>query len=154
MKVVYRDNNGGFIIRTMETFADRLRSARVALGISQRRLAQLVGRGLTQQAIGKMEDPKERRKGSAHVADLANILQVEALWLATGSGPRIRNGLARTMTENGPEGAETEESMRASLTKIIEGLCVAFTVDAVRAEIQRYEERRAAAARPTEKARA
>lgn len=138
----------------METFAERLKSARDAMGMSQKSLAKLVGRGLTQQAVAKMEDPKERRRGSVHVAEIANILHVEALWLATGSGPRASNQFARNMTENGLEGAEKEERMKAGLTRIVEGLCIAFTVDAVRAEIQRYEERRAAELRPTEKARA
>ena len=69
-------------------------------------------------------------------------------------GNGVFEGTRAYMTENGLEGAEKEERMKAGLTRIVEGLCIAFTVDAVRAEIQRYEERRAAELRPTEKARA
>ena len=138
----------------MKTFAERLRSAREAVGMSQARLAKLVGHGLTQQAIGQMEDPKKFRKGSAFVPELANVLFVEALWLATGNGPRNRNDFTRNMTETRQYGDQMEERMKAGLPKIVEGLCLVFTEDAVRAELQRYEERKANEKRPPETATA
>ena len=136
----------------METFADRLKNARLAKGMSQARLAEAVGRNLTQQAIAQMEDPKLRRQGSAHAAAIANVLDVEALWLATGRGPR--NAKSRSVSQTRQIGDQTEEPMKAGLPKIVEGLCLAFTEDAVRAELSRYEERKAADKRPPETAKA
>lgn len=100
-----------YYLRMKTTFAERLRGSREALGISQGRLATLVGHGLTQQAVAAMEDPKKKRGGSKFVPVMAVILQVEALWLASGEGPRTRNHSLTNFTQNVParDGTEPKE---------------------------------------------
>lgn len=122
-------------------------------GLSQPELATRVG--VKQQAISAMEsdNPKNTRQGSKHVAALAAACDVSAMWLASGQGP-IHNGSLTSVSENVQSGGQSEERMRTALTTLIEGLILAFDVNSIRAEIQRYEERAEAKSRPTQKARA
>lgn len=65
-------------------FGARLRSAREALGLSQQQLADKCGVG--QGSISKIE--RGDQDESRHTVKLASALRVNALWLATGDGPR------------------------------------------------------------------
>lgn len=68
----------------------RLKEARLAVGLSQGELAEIVG--MTQAAIGALETRDS--KHSSKLFALASALKVRTEWLATGSGP-----MAESMSE-------------------------------------------------------
>ena len=68
----------------MRTLSNRLAEARKAKGWSQIELAKRVG--CSQSLIGNLE--AERQKESAKIPRIAEVLGVNALWLADGKGPR------------------------------------------------------------------
>jgi transcriptional regulator with XRE-family HTH domain len=67
----------------VKTFSDRLKHARQMRGLTQSELARACG--LSQGAISNYESAS--RKTAKEVFRLADILQVSAAWLATGTGP-------------------------------------------------------------------
>ena len=71
-------------------FGARLKSAREALNWSQQQLADKCGVG--QGSISKIE--RGDQDESRHTVKLASALGVNALWLATGDGPRLVVDLA------------------------------------------------------------
>jgi transcriptional regulator with XRE-family HTH domain len=78
-------------VRKMETpppvgsLAWRLKSAREAVGLTQKQLASAAGLK-SQGAIGMLESGA--RHGTTFTAQIAAALRVSALWLETGDGPR------------------------------------------------------------------
>lgn len=68
----------------MDTFSNRLKSARKSTGITQADLAKQVG--VSQATIANIENG--RNKASTEVLSLAKILCVSPDWLATGKGSR------------------------------------------------------------------
>ena len=72
------------------TLGQRIKARRKALGLSQVRLGELAG--LDQTVISKLErgDVQE----TARIAELANVLQCDALWLATGTERAERANVA------------------------------------------------------------
>ena len=66
----------------MKTFAIRLRSARLARGLSQKALAR--ASGLSQSAIASYENGT--RKSAKGIFELAKALQVDPAWLSMGLG--------------------------------------------------------------------
>lgn len=72
------------------TLGQRIKARRKALGLSQVRLGELAG--LDQTVISKLErgDVQE----TARIAELANVLQCDALWLATGKERAERANVA------------------------------------------------------------
>lgn len=73
------------------TLGQRIKARRKALGLSQVRLGELAG--LDQTVISKLErgDVQE----TARIAALANVLQCDALWLATGKESGERANVAQ-----------------------------------------------------------
>ena len=71
----------------MDTFADRVRSARSAAKLTQKKLA--AASGLSQTTISDIE--RGRNATSADIVALARALGVLAEWLADGRGPRSLN---------------------------------------------------------------
>ncbi|OAJ69022.1 helix-turn-helix domain-containing protein [Gluconobacter cerinus] len=71
---------------TQESLASRLKEIRELRGLSQSKLARLVG--ITPQAIQALESGSSA--GSKHLASIAGALGVEALWLANGEGDKER----------------------------------------------------------------
>lgn len=67
----------------MKTFADRLNAAMEFAGVSQGKLAAIIG--VSQPAIQKMTSGKTR--GSKKILEIASALGVRAEWLADGSDP-------------------------------------------------------------------
>lgn len=67
------------------TLADRLRSARKKTGLTQEELAARAGLK-RQSIIGGLES--QHRTTSTYLPQIAAALGVNALWLATGEGPR------------------------------------------------------------------
>lgn len=72
---------------------DRIREAREALGLSQGRLAELVGkRGsgepLTKSTVSKWERGDTKNLRLANLFALADVLNVSPRWLAIADGPR------------------------------------------------------------------
>ncbi|MCW2484813.1 helix-turn-helix transcriptional regulator [Candidatus Symbiopectobacterium sp. NZEC127] len=65
------------------TLAERLKSARTSLGISQKALGEKIG--VSQAAIQKIETGKAAQ--TTRLVELANILNVRPEWLATGEEP-------------------------------------------------------------------
>lgn len=68
----------------MGTLSERLKSTRKEMKLSQKRLGELIG--VTQSVIGGLETGY--RKNSAYTPQLAQVLGVNALWLATGEGEK------------------------------------------------------------------
>jgi transcriptional regulator with XRE-family HTH domain len=66
---------------TMSTFGERVKKARIALGISQLQFGNRVG--LSQQNIAKIEN-NPNVKGSNHIAEIADALNVSIDYLRTG----------------------------------------------------------------------
>ncbi|MFA1238690.1 XRE family transcriptional regulator [Serratia odorifera] len=66
----------------MKTFAERLNAAMDAAGISQGKLAAIIG--VSQPAVQKMTAGKTQ--GSKKIIEIASALGVRAEWLADGSG--------------------------------------------------------------------
>lgn len=61
---------------------DRLKSARKAAGLTQARLAEIVG--MSQPSYQQLESGKSH--GSVFLPQIAHVLNVDALWLQTGAG--------------------------------------------------------------------
>ncbi|HDV6327476.1 TPA: helix-turn-helix transcriptional regulator [Burkholderia cenocepacia] len=70
---------------TIDTYGKRLRSARKAARLTQKQLADKVG--LQQATISELEN--DEYSGSAKTAEMAEVLGVNALWLAQGTGDRL-----------------------------------------------------------------
>ena len=68
----------------MDTFADRVRTTRVELGMSQAELAK--ASGISQSTIAQIESG--RNKGTTKLVDLARALKVNPSWLERKEGPR------------------------------------------------------------------
>lgn len=73
----------------MKTFADRLNAAMESAGISQGKLAAIIG--ISQPAVQKMT--AGRTQGSKKILEIAAALGVRAEWLSSGLGP-MRDDLA------------------------------------------------------------
>lgn len=71
-------------IVSMDTLASRLKQARKESGMSQDELAEKCG--MTRGGIGHLETG--RRNGATNLAQIADALGVNALWLAEGKGPK------------------------------------------------------------------
>lgn len=61
---------------------DRLKSARKAAGLTQAKLAEIVG--MAQPSYQQLESGKSH--GSVFLPQIAHVLNVDALWLQTGVG--------------------------------------------------------------------
>lgn len=76
--------------RQME-FKDRLKAARRHANLNQAELAQRAG--ITQTSISDLERGKS--KATAHVAKIASVCGVDALWLSDGKGEMVRRVTAQ-----------------------------------------------------------
>lgn len=72
----------------MDSFAQRLREARIRKGLSQSKLASKVG--LSQSALSALENDPTR--STSQIVQLAKVLMVSPQWLETGVG--LRDGQA------------------------------------------------------------
>jgi transcriptional regulator with XRE-family HTH domain len=99
----------------MDTFGKRLRSARLAAGLTQAELANKAG-FKHQSAIGNMES--DLREGSRNTAVLASILHVNALWLETGKGVRA-DGITGMALQIARAFAQLPEDQQERLAPII-----------------------------------
>lgn len=83
-------NNHGCNLITMK-FGERLKKSRLHAGLSQKRLAELIGYDedgkprMSQANIGKLET-NPNAKGSNYTSIIANICGVNPNWLTTGDG--------------------------------------------------------------------
>lgn len=80
----------------MEELKDRLISARKAKKLSQKQLAKAIG--VNQSIIGSLETGY--RKTSAYIPAIADVLEVEALWLTEGKLPREKISKILTFDES------------------------------------------------------
>ncbi len=87
----------------MEHFSERLRYIRKQRRLSQKALADACG--LSQSAIANYES--KTRKQAKNVFLLADVLQVNAEWLANGSGPMLGTEPAANTVKQ-PGGAPRE----------------------------------------------
>lgn len=69
----------------METFAQRLKYARARASMSQEELAHRVG--VTKSAISKCELGLTIDVGNSILFKMADVMCIDARWLATGKGP-------------------------------------------------------------------
>lgn len=69
----------------MDTVGDRLRTARLAAGLSQQQLADVIG--ATRSAIAQVEGGITNSLNAENLAKAAKHLGKTAVWLATGEGP-------------------------------------------------------------------
>lgn len=73
------------------SFADRLKTERERLGLSQDELAKLVDKKKKQSFISNFETGA--RKGTTWIVEIAHALGVDAYWLKTGKGIRFSAGV-------------------------------------------------------------
>ena len=71
----------------MDSLKERLKKARLEKGISQKELANKIGRA--QSAIAALESG--RNKESTNIATIAKVLDVDPVWLETGVGQMKNN---------------------------------------------------------------
>jgi len=72
-------------------FAERLKVARKASGMTQEQLARAVG--ITASAVSHLESGSSKSLSMDHIFACADALGVNAKWLSTGKGPRIGHDL-------------------------------------------------------------
>jgi len=77
------------------SLGQRIKQLRKQRGLSQSQLARMTG--VNQSLIARLEI--DGAVGSAHVASIANILKVNALWLQTGSGKPDLNQVSKNKFE-------------------------------------------------------
>lgn len=75
-----------------ETFAERLAEAMQGAGINAASLAAAVG--VSPSAVSQWLSASTKNMRPEHLFAAADVLGVEARWLATGRGPRERNAFA------------------------------------------------------------
>ena len=80
-------------ITLVNTFGDRLRHARKLRKLTQAELARACG--LSQGAIGNYET--DSRRSAKNVFRIADVLNVDAAWLAMGTGPMERQAPQRLL---------------------------------------------------------
>lgn len=86
-----------------ETLQTRLINTRKAAGLTQGQVAEKAG--ITQPTYSDLEN--KVKTGSKHIAKIAHVLGVRALWLDTGKGPQVDVGsLLHT-----PDGATQEDEI-------------------------------------------
>lgn len=68
------------------TLGERITHARTRIGMTQDELAKRVGYR-SQSSIGSLESGARRK--TTRIAELADALQVESLWLSSGIGPMV-----------------------------------------------------------------
>lgn len=68
----------------MSTLSERMKQARIEAGLSQAELAKQLGAG--QSTIASIENG--RNQSSGRLVEIAQLLQVNPSWLASGQGPR------------------------------------------------------------------
>lgn len=78
----------------MNTFSERLKSARDDAGITQEQLAERIKKG--QSLIGNLES--KARSSSSYIPEIAHALGVDAYWLKTGKGER--SGSSRALSKD------------------------------------------------------
>lgn len=79
------------------TLAERLRETLVTAGISNADLARLVG--VTRSAVTHWVNGTSPNIRPEHLFRIADALNIEARWLATGDGPKIRQRLSAQQTK-------------------------------------------------------
>lgn len=100
--------------RDMKTLAERLIAAREGKGWTQPELARAAG-VKNQSSIGMLESGA--RKSSSYIPAIANALNISALWLAEGKGPRTLGEASNTTTTANPPTAH-EPSADAALEQM------------------------------------
>lgn len=78
------------------TLAERLKTARIAQGLSQKALGDLIG--VSQAAIQKIEVGKASQ--TTKIVELSNALHVRPEWLANGEDPMRSDGVTRPVQES------------------------------------------------------
>jgi phage repressor protein C with HTH and peptisase S24 domain len=91
----------------MSTLIERLKQSREEAGLSQEELAKRAG--VNQSIIGGLESG--HRKKSSYIPDIAHILGVESLWLASGRGPKKRKNPELIDLESHPDLAPVRRVM-------------------------------------------
>ncbi|MBU9618102.1 helix-turn-helix domain-containing protein [Burkholderia multivorans] len=98
---------------SLNTYGKRLRAARKGARLTQKQLADKVG--LKQATISELEN--DEYDGSAKTAALADVLGVNALWLAEGKGDQTPNQRSRETYDAAV--AEASDAARALIDAII-----------------------------------
>jgi transcriptional regulator with XRE-family HTH domain len=98
---------------TEDTLAGRLKLAREKSGLSQSKLARIVG--ISPQAIQSLESGNSA--GSKYLAEIAGAIGVEATWLATGEGDMLRRP-RRDISE--PSSSDPAENLEFFMS-VVEG---------------------------------
>ncbi|MBJ9687490.1 LexA family transcriptional regulator [Burkholderia vietnamiensis] len=80
----------------MRTLADRLKSCRDDLGISQTELAKRAG--VSQSTVANIESG--RNQGSKHLVQIAEALDVRVEWLNSGKAPKSRSDQVEASPED------------------------------------------------------
>lgn len=96
----------------METFANRVRTLREQLGLTQTELANLCG--LKQPDISKIE--LGRIQQTIEILGLSRALGVSPDWLATGNGPKYTNNLIPLL--QGKQATPLEERAHGAISLI------------------------------------
>jgi len=106
----------------MKTLAERIKQERARLGLNQKELAKLIGKG--QSFIGNLESGA--RTETALIPELAKVFGVSALWLKTGKPERSDNDVKQSASAEEPAAPPYAEILP---TRIQQLLAIAKTMD-------------------------
>jgi transcriptional regulator with XRE-family HTH domain len=106
----------------MKTLAERIKQERARLGLNQKELAKLIGKG--QSFIGNLESGA--RTETALIPELAKVFGVSALWLKTGKPDSANNDGKQSPAAEEPAPPPYAEILP---TRIQQLLAIAKTMD-------------------------
>ena len=107
----------------MNTLKERLTWARKKKGLTQTKLAELVG--VKQATISDLET--EKQSGSTHLPKIAALLGVDALWLQTGEGDPFDSPFLKLSPEQMIEAAKKADLPREKIAELMKILADRLT---------------------------
>lgn len=106
----------------MKTLADRIREERARLGLNQKALANMIGKG--QSFIGNLESGA--RTETALIPELAKVFGVSAIWLKTGRGNRLDDDSGANLSVSEPAPQAYASILPARIQQLLD---IAKTLD-------------------------
>ncbi|MDE0404701.1 MAG: helix-turn-helix domain-containing protein [Nitrospira sp.] len=100
----------------MNTLPDRIRTARKEVGLSQADIAKALR--ISASAVNQWEQGSTKNMKLAHFFALANLLEKDPRWLATGYAPRWPGKLAQMQKPDQPPLTSEERALLHQMRRI------------------------------------